>query len=241
MAAIGIAGNFFLNGISFVAVLLALVRLKFPEEKPERHEGLYDSLVSGFRYVRAIPEMYVLIWMIGVASFLLIPLLTFIPYFAKNQLHVGESGLGLLLASSGTGAVLGAATVAWIGARGSLRYRGRIIAFCGATVMAVVIVFCYSQSFLLSEVCMFLEGFGMILTISAVNVAMQHLSSDAMRGRVMSIYGTCFLGLPPLGALMAGELSRHIPTSHALAVMSGVSSLAFLGFFAFSPALRGLD
>ena len=81
----------------------------------------------------------------------------------------------------------------------------------------------------------------MILTISAVNVAMQHLSSDAMRGRVMSIYATCFLGLPPLGALLAGELSRHIPTSHGLAVMSGLSGLMFLGFFAFSPALRSLD
>jgi len=74
-----------------------------------------------------------------------------------------------------------------------------------------------------------------------VNVAMQHLSSDAMRGRVMSIYATCFLGLPPLGALMAGELSRHIPTGHALALMAGISSLAFLGFYLVSPSLRALD
>jgi hypothetical protein len=88
---------------------------------------------------------------------------------------------------------------------------------------------------------MFFEGFGMILTISAVNVAMQHLSSDAMRGRVMSIYGTAFLGLPPLGALLAGELSRHIPTAHALALMSGIASLAYFGFFIFSRALRELD
>ena len=246
MAAFGMAGNFFLNGLSFVAVLLALTRLKFPDEVHQRHEGLLDSLISGFRYVRSIPEMYVLMWMITVSSFLSIPFLTFIPFFAKNQLHVGESGLGLLLAASGTGAVLGAATVAWLGSKssggsGGLRHRGRIIAFCGAGVMAVVVVFCYSQSVALSEVCMFMEGFGMILTISGVNVAMQFLSSDAMRGRVMSIYGTCFLGLPPLGALLAGELSRHIPTSHALAAMSGISSLAYLGFFAFSKPLRDLD
>jgi Transmembrane secretion effector len=81
----------------------------------------------------------------------------------------------------------------------------------------------------------------MILTISGVNVAMQHLSSDAMRGRVMSIYGTAFLGLPPLGALLAGELSRHIPTGHVLAIMSAISSLAYVGFFIFSKALRSLD
>ena len=238
MVAFGVAGNFFLNALSFLAVLVALMRICYPDEVPLKHEGLVASLGSGFRYVRSRPQMSVLISMMAVASFLNIPFLAFIPYFAKIQLRVGESGLGLLLAASGTGAVLGAATVAW---KGSMRYRGRIIAFCGAAVMAIVVVFCYSQSFWLSECCMFFEGFGMILTISAVNVAMQHLSSDAMRGRVMSIYATCFLGLPPLGALMAGELSRHIPTGHALALMAGISSLAFLGFYLVSPSLRALD
>ena len=238
MAAFGVAGNFFLNGLSFVAVLWALMRIRYPDEILVRHESMLASLASGFRYVRSRPQMEVLMWMIAAASFLYIPFLTFIPFFARNILKVGESGLGLLLAASGAGAVLGAGTVAW---RGSLRHRGRIIAFCGSTVMAIVVVFCYSQSFLLSEICMFLEGFGMILTISAVNIAMQHLSSDAMRGRVMSIYATCFLGLPPVGALLAGELSRHIATAHALAWMCGTAALMFLGFFLFSPALRGLD
>lgn len=238
MAAFGVAGNFFLNGFSFVAVLWALMRIRYPDEKLVRHESMLASLASGFRYLRSRPEMEVLMWMMAAMSFLYIPFLTFIPFFARNQLRVGESGLGWLLAASGAGAVLGAGTVAW---HGNIRHRGRIIPFCGSAVMAIVIVFCYSQSFWLSEVCMFFEGFGMILTISAVNVAMQHLSSDAMRGRVMSIYATCFLGLPPLGALLAGELSRHIPTSHGLAVMSGISGLMFLGFFALSPALRSLD
>ena len=241
MAVFGVAGNFFLNGLSFVAVLFALTRIRYPEETLVRHEGLLDSLISGFRYVRSIPQMHVLMWMIAISSFLSIPFLTFIPFFARDQLHVGESGLGLLLAGSGTGAVLGAVTVAWMGAKGSLRHRGRIIAFCGAGVMATVVVFCYSRSFALSECCMFFEGFGMILTISSVSVAMQHLSSDAMRGRVMSIYGTAFLGLPPIGALLAGEVSRHIPTGHALAMMSGISSLTYVGFFVFSKALRTLD
>ncbi len=238
MAAFGVAGNFFLNGVSFVAVLVALSRIRYPEEELVRHEGLMDSLVSGFRYVRSKPQMHVLMWMIAVSSFLTIPFLTFIPYFAKNELHVGESGLGLLLAASGAGAVLGAVTVA---SQSAIRNRGRLISFCGAAVMALVVVFCYSHSVALSEVCMLFEGFGIILTISSVNVAMQTLSSDAMRGRVMSIYGTCFLGLPPLGALLAGELSRQIPTNHALAAMAGISSLAYVGFFAFSRALRELD
>jgi MFS family permease len=238
MALFGVAGNFFLNGLSFLAVLWALIRIDYPAEKPVHHESMLDSMRSGFRYVRMRPQMVVLIWMIGVASLLAIPFLTFIPYFARNQLGAGESGLGWLMASSGVGAVLGAVTVAY---HGKIRHRGAVIAFCGAAVMAAVIVFCYSHSFLLSQFLLLFEGYGMILTIASVNVAMQHLSSDEMRGRVMSIYGTFFLGLPPLGALLAGELSRHIPTGHALAMMSGVAMVTFLGFFAFSKPLRELD
>jgi MFS family permease len=182
--------------------------------------------------------MFVLVGMIAVSSLLTMPFLVFIPYFARVQLGAGASGMGWLFGASGAGAVLGAITVAWLG---NVRHRGWVISLGGAGVMAAVVVFCYTHIFALSVFLMLLEGYGMILTISSVNVAMQQLSSDEMRGRTMSIYGTCFLGLPPLGALLAGELSRHINTSHALALMSGVSMLVFLGFITFSRALRELD
>jgi predicted MFS family arabinose efflux permease len=238
MALIGVAGNFFLNGVSFLAVLWALMVIRYPIEKEPRRESMLDSLRGGLSYVRRQPQMFVLMWMISVVSFLFIPFINFIPFFAREQLHTSATGLGWLLAGSGSGAVLGAMTVAW---QGMIRHRGRVIAFGGAFVMAVVIAFCYTKYFPLCELFMFLEGFVMIRTISAVNVAMQHLSSDEMRGRVMSIYGTCFLGLPPLGSLLAGELSRHIPTSHAIAAMAGVGMIAFVGFYAFSKPLRELD
>jgi hypothetical protein len=93
----------------------------------------------------------------------------------------------------------------------------------------------------LSEVLAFIEGFNGILMISCFNVSLQHLSSDAMRGRIMSIYATSFLGLPPLGSLMAGELSRHMETGHVLALMSGLATVMFVAVFASSRALRELD
>jgi MFS family permease len=182
--------------------------------------------------------MYVLMWMIGLASLVALGFLTFIPYFARYQLHVGERGLGWLMAGAGAGSVLGAITVAW---HGRIRYRGAVIALGSAGVMAALIAFCFSRSYLLSEFLLLVEGYGMILNISAVSVALQHLASDEMRGRVMSIYGTCFLGLPPVGALLAGELSRHMETRIALAGMCSVGLLAFLGFYAFSKPLRELD
>jgi len=72
-------------------------------------------------------------------------------------------------------------------------------------------------------------------------VAIQHLASDQMRGRVMSIYATCFLGLPPLGSLLIGELSRHVPTPHALAAMAAAAAAIFAGTYAVSKPLRELD
>jgi MFS family permease len=238
MALFGVAGNFFLNGISFLAVLFALTRIQYPEDPPSHHPSLLTSLREGFAYVRGNRQMLVLVWMTAVASLLAIPFITFIPFFARMQLHTGETGLGWLLAASGFGAVMGAVTVAAIT---KLHHRGAVVAFGGCVFFSAIIGFCYSTNFTLSQCLLLVEGYSAILMISSFNVAIQHLSSDAMRGRVMSIYATSFLGLPPVGALLAGEMSRHIPTPHALAAMSGVALILYLGFYAFSQPLRELD
>jgi predicted MFS family arabinose efflux permease len=238
MALLGMAGNFYLNGLSFLAVLFALTRIRYPAEGEREHPSLLDSLREGFAYLRGEPQMHVLVWMTSTVSFLAIPFITFIPFFARMQLHVGEAGLGWLLAASGFGAVMGAITVA---ALGVIRHRGRVVVIAGLFFFSAIIGFCYSQVFSLSACFALVEGYSAILMISCFNIALQHLSSDEMRGRVMSIYGTAFLGLPPLGALMAGELSRHIPTGHVLAGMAAVAAMLWVGFYLFSQPLRELD
>jgi MFS family permease len=238
MALFGVAGNFFLNGVSFLAVLWALTRIRYPEPEPSHYPGLLRSLREGFAYVRGNRQMRVLVWMTGTASFFGIPFITFIPYFARMQLHVGETGLGWLMAASGLGAVFGAVTVA---ALGTLRHRGTVVTGGGVVFFSAIIAFSYSHSFVLSQCLLLFEGYSAILMISSFNVAIQHLASDQMRGRVMSIYATCFLGLPPLGSLLAGELSRHIPTPHALAAMAATAAILFAGTYAVSRPLRELD
>ena len=238
MVLFGIAGNFLLNGFSFLAVIWALLRIKYPEEDLNRHQSMWQSLHGGFAYLRSQREMYVLIWMTAFASLFGFPFITFIPYFAKVQLGVGESGLGWLMACSGFGSVLGALTVA---VSGNIRHRGRVLSGTGVAFFAAIIGFSYSTHFGVSAVLAFCEGFFGILMISCFNVSIQHLSSDQMRGRIMSVYATSFLGLPPIGALLAGELSRHLPTGHALAAMAAVSLLSFIAFFAFSKPLREFD
>ncbi len=238
MALIGVAGNFFLNGVSFLAVLVALVRIKYPYEERQHHESMLRSLVDGFKYLNSHVQMRILVWMIAAGSLLGIPFITFIPYFARIQLHTDESGLGWLMAGSGAGAVMGAVTVAWLG---KIHHRGYVIAISGIVFFGAIIGVCYSQNFNLSAGLLLVEGYSAIMMISSVNIGIQQLSSNQMRGRVMSIYATCFLGLPPLGSLLAGELSRHIPTSYALAMMAGMAAVVFAGFLIFSSELRALE
>jgi len=238
MELFGVAGNFFLNGLSFLAVIWALTRIQYPEENLKRHESMWQSLQSGFRYIRTERQMMILLWMTAAASLLGFPFLTFIPYFAKVQLNAGESGLGWLLACSGFGAVVGAMTVATMGV---IRHRGTVVTVAGVVFFSAIIGFSSSHTFAVSEVLAFFEGFSGITMISCFNVTIQHLSSDEMRGRVMSIYATSFLGLPPLGSLLAGELSRHIATGLALSMMAAMSGMLFIGIYSFSPRLRALD
>jgi predicted MFS family arabinose efflux permease len=238
MAWVGIAGNFFLNGFSFLAVLWPLFRMRYPPEQRGRRVSMLQSLRDGIVYVRRSPEMSAVVLLIASASLLLLPFITFIPYFAKDILKVGERGLGFLMACSGIGALLAAVVIAYFG---KIRWRGRVIVFCGLFVMAAVIVFCYSRNFALSAMMSFCEGFGMIISLSVVNVTMQQLSSNEMRGRVMSIYAMSFLGLPPVGCLLIGVLSRHMPTEHAIALMTGIAIVCYLGFYMKSKPLRELD
>jgi MFS family permease len=133
---------------------------------------------------------------------------------------------------------VGAVTIAVLG---NIRRRGIVVTVAGVMFFVAIMAFSESHSFALSEILAFFEGFSGILMISCFNVSMQHLSSDAMRGRIMSIYATSFLGLPPLGSLLAGELSRHMATGHVLALMAALATLAFLVVFLSSRPLRELD
>jgi predicted MFS family arabinose efflux permease len=238
MVLLGVAGNFFLNGLSFVAVLWALLRLRYPQENLSRSESMLRSLRSGFVYLNSHAEMRVLMWMTAAVSLFGLPFITFIPYFAKIQLNAGESGLGWLLACSGTGSVLGAVTIAVLG---QIRRRGLVLTLAGVLFFVAIMAFSESHRFAFSAILAFFEGFSGILMISCFNVSIQHLSSDEMRGRIMSIYATSFLGLPPLGSLLAGWLSRRMPTGHVLALMAGLAALTFIAVFMSSQSLRQLD
>jgi MFS family permease len=238
MASFGIANNFLLNALSFVAVLIALIKITYPPVYPPGDMTMWETLSEGFTYLFSRREMLMLIALVALASILGIPYATFVPLFAKNILHLGETGFGLLMASSGTGAFLGAATIALLK---NIRCRGRFVVYSALAFYAGIILFALSRSFALSALLLGCIGYCMILMVATVNSLLQHLSTDKMRGRVMSIYATAFLGFAPIGSLTAGSLAGTIGAPHAIAIMAGIALVASAILYLKSPDLRCLE
>jgi MFS family permease len=238
MALIGVAGNFFLNGLSFLAVLVALTRIRYTEPAAPAEGHLWEKLKQGFIYVFRHSAMSSLVLLVAIGSLLAIPYLTFVPYFARDVLGTGEPGLGILMACSGAGAFLGAITIASLM---HIRRRGLFVVRASAGFYAAIIAFTFSRNFYLSGLLLAVAGYCMIISVATINSLLQHLAEDHMRGRVMSIYSTAFLGLPPLGCLIAGSLSHVFYAPHVIAGMCSLAIGGSLAVYVNKEGLRELD
>jgi MFS family permease len=238
MALFGVAGNFFLNGLSFLAVLVALTRIRYIEPAAPAEGHLWEKLKQGFIYVFRNPAMSALVLLVAISSLLAIPYLTFVPYFARDVLASDEPGLGVLMACSGAGAFLGAITIASVT---HMRRRGLFVFRAFAGFYAAIIAFTFSRNFYLSGLILAIAGYCMIISAATINSLLQHLAEDHMRGRVMSIYATAFLGLPPIGCLIAGSMAHVIGAPLAIAGMSALALAGSLGVYLGREGLRELD
>jgi predicted MFS family arabinose efflux permease len=179
-----------------------------------------------------------LILLVAIGSLLAIPYLTFVPYFARDVLGTGEPGLGILMACSGAGAFLGALTIASLM---HLRRRGLFVVRALAGFHAAIIAFTFSRNFYLSGLLLAVAGYFMIISVATINSLLQHLAEDHMRGRVMSIYSTAFLGLPPIGCLIAGSLSHLFYAPHVIAGMCSLAIGGSMAVYVNKEGLRDLD
>lgn len=238
MAAIGISGNFMLNAISFVAVLIALMQITYPPVYPPGETGIWETMHEGFRYLFDRRDMSMLLLMTSLASVLGIPYVTFVPLFAKDILHLNERGFGLLMAAAGVGAFLGAATIAYLH---TIKKRGRFVMMSAIAFYGCIVGFALSSHFAVSGFFLGAANYCMILMVATVNSTLQHLAADEMRGRVMSIYATAFLGFAPIGSLLAGSLADSFGTPRTLATMAALALVLSVGVYSTQPVLREIQ
>lgn len=199
----GTTACFSVNALSFLAVILALLRLRLPPPSAPVMGSLRDSLKVGFRHVAESPVLRVLTALAAVSSLLAFPLITYLPVIAGDVLGTGSAGYSLLLSSYGAGAIGGAIATAQ---RGERPGRGRLmlamfVVFGCSTLLAVT-----SRWQAASMALLFVSGWSLVTAFSTLNSLVQEHAPDALRGRVLAIYGLAFRGGMPLGSLLAGVL-----------------------------------
>ena len=193
------------NAVSFVAVILALRAIEFPPPAPGPRESLGRSLRAGLGHVFGTPRLRAATLLAAVASFLAFPLITYLPVIAGDVLKTGAPGYSLLLSSVGVGAIVGAVGTAH---RGNVKGRGRLMLVAFAAFGLVTIGAALSRWQPLSMLFLVGSGFALTTAFSTLNSLVQEMAPDALRGRVLSIFGLAFRGGGPVGSLLAGSLVR---------------------------------
>jgi len=240
----GVAGCFFANGLSFAAVVAGLAMVRYdqtlnPEaQAPAKMKARFRrDLTDGFRYVARHPTTLMLLMISAVTSLFGTPYISMSPVFARDVLHLGETGLALLMGMAGAGALVGALFLAYLG---DFRHKGWFV-LGGDFVFAICLIgFSLSTRVVVSIIFLFALGFAVVCSVAVTNTLLQKLVTDEMRGRVMSMSMLSFIGAMPIGNLAAGWASHRFGAPRTLAV-GGLIIAVFVTVIAFrSPRLRAL-
>jgi MFS family permease len=238
VGAVGEGWCFVANGLSYVAAIAALAAMTLiPRALAPRRASALADIVEGFRYVAQDEPTRALLFLLGAVSLFGMSFTVLMPIFADRILHGGPSALGILMAASGGGALVGALTLA---ARSELRGIGRWVAWAGAAFGVSLVAFAFSRWFWLSVLLLIPGGAAMMIAMAGCNTVIQTLTPDAMRGRVMAVYVMMFMGSAPFGALAAGWAAEHIGPPATVAA-GGVMCIAAALLFGWRlPVLTAL-
>jgi predicted MFS family arabinose efflux permease len=238
-ASVGPGWCFTINGISFIAVIIALLLMKLQPCGPRLPmRSPIDDVKAGLKYVANHSAVRVLITNLFIITVFGFGIATLMPAWAVEVLHGDARTNGLLLAARGVGSLAGALTLA---ALGRISYRGKILTLSSLLLPVMMIVFATMRLLIPALIAMACVGFALMLVFNDTNAMVQTRIVDDMRGRVMGVYTFFFFGAIPLGSLLAGWSADIIGEPHtviASAVILLVCSLIILWRV---PALRAME
>ncbi len=220
LAWIGEAGCFFVNAVTYLAVILAMLAVRLPPQIPPRKPlRVTESLREGLGYVWDAKVIRALMSVVAVSSFFTLPYIALMPVFARDVLGSGPEGMGFLMTAVGIGAITGALGVANIqqGRRGKWLTWGNIMG------PVFLLLFCLSGSFALSLVLVVLVGASNAVRQTLANSLIQLTSAEEFHGRVMSVFNLVFNGMSRIGALGVGAMAEVTSVPWALGLGAIVS------------------
>lgn len=226
---------FAVNAASFLIVLACLHAMRMTA-RPARQSGdPWEQMREGLRYARHTPHVRAVLAVTAVLSIVAMPYSTLLPIFAGGVLGRGPGGLGLLMAASGVGALTAALRHA---GRHSIDGLGTSIARSVAMFGVGLLIFAASSLFWISAAAMVAIGFGMISSLAGINILLQSLVPDALRGRVVSLYASLSLGLTIFGSLLAGVGATYFPAPTIIFIGGVITLLTAWVFWRALPAIR---
>ena len=226
----GVAPAFGLNGLSFVAVILALCAMR-TEGLPREREGttVRQDIAAGLRYAVGTPQVALILSLLLVVSLFVINHNVLVPLLARDVLHEGAHGFGLLMAALGTGAVVGALALALVG---KSRPPLALLIGAGAAASAITLALAAIRHFPAAFVLLALTGLSQIVFMASCNTTLQVVVPDRLRGRIMSVYAFVFVGVTPIGSVFVGTVAEWFGASAAYAAGGGLGLLSVLALTA---------
>lgn len=205
----GVAGSYYINAISYIAVIIPLLLIHPARRLRISHQqGMWQDLREGLNYARKRPSIRVLLLLQFLIAFLVFPYVILLPVFARDIFYIGAPGLGLLNAASGVGALLGAVLLVFLSQH---LKPGRLL----LVILCVLggfasLAFALVSTLNVALVILIALGSCTVMSSTSTNTALQILTPDKMRGRVLSIWVMTALGLAPFGNLLAGWVAQSI-------------------------------
>lgn len=235
-AALGAAWCFTINGLSFIAVIVALFLMKLkPWVAPETTESIFADIKAGFSYVNREPVVRTVIIGMGVISLFGLGFVTLFPAWAVIVLGGDATTNGLMQSARGIGALIAALTIASLG---SFQWKGKLLTIGSFIFPIFLLIFAFVRWLPLSLVLLVIVGIGFMIYNNLSNSLVQTMVPDQLRGRVMGIYTLVFFGFMPLGSLFAGSMAERIGEQPTVAI-SAIVLLAYAVIaFLFFPAIR---
>ncbi len=227
---------FALNSMSYLAVLAGLFMIRVPAwQRAAFTASPLQGMLEGFRYMRDTPLVNVLVRVVAIYAVFGMPFLAMMPVVARNVLHAGASGYGVLLTCVGIGALTGALSLAALGQKIA---RGRLFMISTYGFSGGLIVFSLMHVMLAAALMLVLVGFAMMISGALANGLLQSIAPDELRGRVVSAYVFVAVGLVPIGSFISGAVARVVGVDWAIGGCAVVVLVFSAWTFAKYPALR---
>jgi MFS family permease len=236
IAVVGVATAFFINGVSFIAVIIGLLMMKPGLLYPAPRSGngrLLKQLAEGLRYSLRTPSILLILILMAAIGTFGYNFTVVLPLLARNVLHVGSIGFGAMTSAMGVGSLVAALALA------TLRKTSRRTLFIGATAFAILLAaVAASRSYALTLVLLVALGVASISFTATANSSLQISAPDHLRGRVMSLYMLLFAGTTPIGGQLTGIMAEHIGVRPTVAIEAAICAVGIAAALAYLAAQR---